>query len=77
ATPGPTPTPAPGTVQVPNTIGLSEGEAEAAARAAGLNWRIEWIVDPAQPPGIYDQEPAAGTVVEAGSRLVMYAYRSG
>jgi eukaryotic-like serine/threonine-protein kinase len=76
ATPEPTPTLAPGTVQVPSTIGLSEAEAEAAARAAGLNWRIEWIVDPGQTPGIYDQEPAAGTVVEAGSRFVMYAYRS-
>ncbi|HET6380820.1 MAG TPA: protein kinase [candidate division Zixibacteria bacterium] len=76
-TPAVTQTPLPaGMVRVPDTIGLSEAEAEAAARAAGLNWRIEWIVDPAQPSGVYDQEPAPGTVVEAGSRFVMYAYRS-
>lgn len=67
---------APGTVRVPATIGLSEAEAEAAARAAGLNWRIEWRIVPGQNPGVYDQEPAAGTVVEQGSRFVMYAYRS-
>jgi serine/threonine protein kinase len=67
---------APGTALVPNTIGMSEAQAEATARQAGLNWRIEWRVDPAQPPGIYDQEPAPGMVVEAGSRFVMFAYRA-
>lgn len=71
-----TPTPMPGTVRVPDTIGMSEQEAEAAAREAGLAWRIEWRVVPGQTPGIYDQEPAPGQVVEAGSRFVMYAYRS-
>jgi len=70
------PTLPPGSVRVPETIGLSEAQAEAAARAAGLNWRIEWRIVPGQDPGIYDQEPAAGTLVEAGSRFVMYAYRS-
>jgi serine/threonine protein kinase len=80
--PGPTPTARttpslePGTVRVPDTIGMSEADAEAAARAAGLNWRIEWQVDSRQRAGIYDQEPAAGTVVQAGARFVMYAYRS-
>jgi beta-lactam-binding protein with PASTA domain len=63
-------------VLVPNTIGLSEAEAEAAARAAGLNWRIEWRVVAGETPGVYDQEPAAGTPVQPGSRFVMYAYRS-
>lgn len=71
-----TPTLAPGTLRVPDTIGMSEVDGEAAARAAGLNWRIEWVVDPAQAPGIHDQEPPPGTVVRAGSRFVMYAYRS-
>lgn len=66
----------PGSVRIPATIGMSEAEAETAARAAGLNWRIEWRIVPGQSPGIYDQEPAAGTVVEAGSRFVMYAYRT-
>lgn len=70
-----TPSLAPGTVRVPDTIGMSEADAEAAARQAGLNWRIEWQVDAAQEPGIYDQEPPGGRVVEAGARFVMYAYR--
>jgi serine/threonine-protein kinase len=74
--PAGSPTPPPGTVLVPNTIGLSEAEAEAAARAAGLNWRIEWRVVAGETPGVYDQEPAAGTPVQPGSRFVMYAYRS-
>ncbi len=75
--PSGTPTLAPGTVRVPDTIGMSEQEAEAAAREAGLNWRIEWRIDPQQSPGIYDQEPSPGRVVESGSRFVMYAYRDG
>ena len=74
-TPVPSPTLQAGMVRVPSTIGLSEADAEAAARQAGLNWRIEWRIVTGQEPGIYDQEPAAGQVVEAGSRFVMYAYR--
>ncbi|HSM38010.1 MAG TPA: PASTA domain-containing protein, partial [Candidatus Limnocylindrales bacterium] len=75
-TPVPSPTLQVGMVRVPSTIGLSEADAEAAAREAGLNWRIEWRIVAGQQPGIYDQEPAAGQVVEAGSRFVMYAYRN-
>lgn len=75
-TAGSTPTLAPGMVRVPDTLGMSEADAEAAASAAGLNWRIEWQVDPSQETGIYDQEPPPGMVVEAGSRFVMYAYRN-
>jgi serine/threonine-protein kinase len=75
-TSGQTPTPASGTVRVPDTIGLSEAEAQAAAQDAGLEWRIEWRVVPGQTPGIYDQEPAPGSVVREGSRFVMFAYRS-
>jgi hypothetical protein len=67
---------APGMVRVPNTIGMSEAEAEAASRAAGLAWRIEWRVVPGQTPGIYAQEPEPGAVVRQGSRFVMQAYRS-
>lgn len=65
-----------GSVEVPDTIGMSEAQAQATARDAGLNWRIEWQVDPAQQPGIYDQQPAPGRRVQAGSRFVMYAYRN-
>jgi beta-lactam-binding protein with PASTA domain len=63
-------------VRVPNTIGMSEAEAEAAARAAGLRWRIEWTERAGVTPGIYDQEPPPGMVVDAGSRFIMYAWRT-
>jgi hypothetical protein len=75
-TAGRTPTPASGTVRVPDTIGMSEAEAQAAAQDAGLEWRIEWRVVPGETPGIYDQEPAPGSVVREGSRFVMFAYRA-
>jgi beta-lactam-binding protein with PASTA domain len=71
----PSATLAPGTVRVPDTIGMTEAEAETAAQEAGLNWRIEWVVDPARESGIYDQEPPAGRVVQSGARFVMYSYR--
>jgi PASTA domain len=75
-TPRETPTLAAGSVRVPNTIGMSEAEAQAAAEDAGLAWRIEWRVVPGQRPGIYEQDPAPGEVVERGSPFVMFAYRS-
>ncbi len=65
----------PGKIRVPNTIGLSEQAAEAEARASGLRWEIRWQEAAGQPPGIYDQEPKAGLVVDRGSRFTMYAYR--
>jgi beta-lactam-binding protein with PASTA domain len=71
-----TPTLAPGTVRVPDTIGMSEEEAEAAASAAGLRWRIEWVENGAEAPGIHDQEPPAGEIVQAGSPFVMFAWRA-
>ena len=67
---------APGTVLVPDTIGMSEAQAEAAAKAAGLRWTINWRVRAGETPGIYDQEPPAGTPVDAGSRFTMYAWRA-
>ena len=70
------PTLAPGTVRVPDTIGMSEAEAEAAARAAGLRWRIEWVENGDEEPGIHDQEPAAGEIVQVGSPFVMFAWRA-
>jgi hypothetical protein len=70
-----TPSLAPGKVRVPDTIGMSEQQAEAAARASGLRWEIRWQETPGQTPGIYDQEPEAGRVVDSGSRFTMYAYR--
>jgi hypothetical protein len=75
-TPRGTPTLAPGMVRVPDTIGMSEPEAEAAAQEAGLAWRLEWRVAAGETPGVYDQQPAPGEIVERGSRFVMYAYRS-
>lgn len=72
----PTKAAATGNVEVPDTIGMSEAEAEQAARASGLTWRLEWRVDPSKPAGVYDQQPAAGTMVADGARFVMYAYRT-
>jgi serine/threonine-protein kinase len=71
-----TPTPAGSLVEVPNTIGMSEEEAQDAAQALGLNWRIEWRVDAGKTPGVYAQDPAPGTPVAPGSRFVMQAYRA-
>jgi serine/threonine protein kinase len=78
STPTATPTRnlAAGKVKVPDTIGMSEADAERAARGAGLAWRLEWRVDPSRPAGVYDQDPPAGTMVEDGAPFVMYAYRT-
>jgi beta-lactam-binding protein with PASTA domain len=54
---------------------MTEPEAQAAAQAAGLAWRIEWRIEPGREPGVYAQDPRPGTVVRAGSSLVMQAYR--
>jgi beta-lactam-binding protein with PASTA domain len=62
-------------VRVPDTIGLSETDAEAKARAAGLNWTIRWKESATHEPGIYDQEPQPGEVVKTGDRFTMFAYR--
>ena len=70
-----TPTLADGMVRVPDTIGLSEADAEAKARVAGLNWTIRWKKTKEHPSGVYDQEPAPEAVVKAGSRFTMFAYR--
>ena len=70
-----TPTLAAGMVRVPDTIGLSEADAEAKARAAGLNWTIRWKKSKTHEPGVYDQEPRPGEVVKAGDRFTMFAYR--
>jgi serine/threonine-protein kinase len=75
ATPIAEPTLAPGMVRVPDTIGMSEAEAQAVAEAAGLAWRIEWRRVPGRPPGIYRQDPDPGEIVREGSPFVMQAYR--
>ena len=75
ASAGGEPTLAPGMVRVPNTIGMSEADAQAAAQAAELAWRIEWRVVPGREPGIHAQDPEPGAVVRDGSPFVMQAYR--
>ncbi|HEX6654921.1 MAG TPA: PASTA domain-containing protein [Candidatus Limnocylindria bacterium] len=72
----PTKAVAAGKVKVPSTIGMSEDQAEQIAGQSGLAWRLEWRVDPSKPAGVYDQDPAAGTVVDDGAPFVMYAYRT-
>ena len=64
-----------GKVSVPNTIGMTEAQAEAAARQAQLDWTMKFDTVTSGAAGIYDQEPAAGTPVDVGSRFVMYAHR--
>lgn len=64
-----------GMVRVPDTIGMSEAQAQAAAESVGLAWRIEWRRVPGRPPGIYRQDPEPGALVPEGSPFVMQAYR--
>ena len=71
-----TPTALPaGKVEVPQFVGLSEQDAIAASRAAGLDWTIHWRVRPDLPAGIYAQQPDAGTVVNVGSKLDLWSNR--
>lgn len=72
----PTPSLAVGKARVPQTIGLTEQQGEALSRAAGLQWTIRWQVAADRRPGIYDQQPSAGTIVDSGSQFTMFAYRS-
>ena len=72
----PTPSLPAGKVRVPQTVGLSEQQGEALGRAAGLEWTIRWQVAADRRPGIYDQQPSAGMIVDRGSRFTMFAYRS-
>jgi hypothetical protein len=76
-TAGPTRTPVPiaNRVTVPDTVGLSKDAAIKAASSARLNWTIECNQDPAKPKGIIRQDPAAGTVVAAGSPFTMSSAR--
>jgi hypothetical protein len=62
-------------VTVPNTVGLSKGDAIDAANRARLNWTIECNQDSNEPDGVIKQEPAPGTVVAAGSPFTMYSAR--
>ena len=71
----PTATARPGTVLVPSTIGLPTQEAIAAASEAGLDWTVRCDDDQAQPEGIINQEPPAGTPVAPGSTFTMYSAR--
>lgn len=75
----PAPTPAGSQViqpnVVPETVGRSTQEAIEIARAAGLDWTVRCNEDPAQPEGIIDQEPPAGTEVAPGSAFTMFSAR--
>jgi hypothetical protein len=81
AGPGASPSEPPGastpptTVLIPETIGLATSDAIAVANEAGLDWTVRCDEDPAQPEGIIDQEPSAGTRVAPGSTFTMYSAR--
>jgi len=62
-------------VIVPDVVGMPTSDAIEAARAAGLNWRVECAEDQSQPEGIIDQEPPAETPVAPGSRFTMFSAR--
>ena len=65
----------PNLVNVPQVVGLSTAEAISAAQAAGLDWTVHCDEDPAQPEGIIDQEPPAGSTVARGSPFAMFSAR--
>ena len=61
--------------QTPPAGELATAQAEAAARQAQLDWTMKFDTVTSGAAGVYDQEPAAGTPVDVGSRFVMYAHR--
>jgi len=76
--PSTAPSAAPSTIApdvIPATVGLPTEEAIALASEAGLNWTVRCNHDESRPEGIIDQEPAAGTEVEPGSRFTMFSAR--
>ncbi len=64
-----------GQVSVPNFIGMTEEEAEAAANEVGLGIKYQGEKESDQPEGtIIEQNPAAGTAVDKNTTI--YYYRS-
>ena len=64
-----------GPVTVPETVGLATADAIERATEADLDWTVHCNDDPAQPEGIIDQEPPAGTPVAPGSTFTMFSAR--
>jgi serine/threonine-protein kinase len=53
---------------VPDLIGLTKAQAQAAIAAAGLTPDVDTVVNNAHPAGkVYTQNPAAGTLKAAGT----------
>lgn len=69
-----TPPPA-GQVEIPNVIGMTEDQAIAAANDAGLNWTLNYRTRPELTPGVYAQEPDAGTLVNEGAPFTFWSNR--
>ncbi|MGI9665867.1 MAG: PASTA domain-containing protein [Acidimicrobiia bacterium] len=62
----------PGDVEVPDFVGMTVDEAQAAADAAGLS--VTFVEDPADPDPdgiVIEQDPEAGAVVPAGSEVTL------
>lgn len=57
-------------VEVPNVVGISDGEAKARIKQAGLIPEVsEQVFDPAQEGTVLSQEPAAGALIASGSAV--------
>jgi len=75
ASPSVGPTSVPNVVIVPDLVGMPTADAIAAAREAGLAWRVECAQDPSQPEGIIGQDPPAEVSIAPGSRFTMFSAR--
>jgi beta-lactam-binding protein with PASTA domain len=66
--------PQPVKVTVPSLITMSKSDAQNAILAKGLVPFVSELVnpDPATHGFVYDQDPASGTKVDAGSTVIIY-----
>ncbi len=64
----------PATVAVPDTVGLTRGDARSAIQTAGLNVEVKTrpATDPADDDIVLDQRPGDGTQLMKGRTVVIY-----
>jgi serine/threonine-protein kinase len=60
-------------VDVPNVVGMSEADAEAALQNVGLGFTVQTtpVTDPAQDGIVQSTNPTAGTSVKPGTKVVL------